>query len=664
MLDHGEVAWSPSNLQDGSWWYWRVRATREFHIPDELKRLYGPWSEASYFYTDFKGGKPPRAGPDLQKLGKLKSGEVTTSRDRGGSQTAWELPAAPQLLWPPSGVVLEGEEAMNPNLRASLSLAPADSVEFYVEIDRLPTFDGAFLQRSSDTPLMYEVLWNDVKYTGDRKDNDGDGFIDEEVVNGKDDDGDGLTDEDIHHPLDGKKWKIILIGTTFGLVAYFVLAAFGMPIFLIWGYVQSVNGIPHALLPQIIGALLARFYFWQRYGKQQWRRYAMVLSVGFGVGMALIGMLCAALAMIQQGCLYAHLLKALIVSRLRDIPSEYRDYLAKRIRPTLGQEGATLRWRGFWVGSFLSVFLAVGAPYGNMVVHSTYMSSDFSTPGAIFLFLALIGVFNLVWKLTGRHPVAAAAFAAAMTSAWLYAHWPFDNLQLHNPGLIFSTPLVISSLANAVLSARRQSLALNRAELILVYAMLMTVSALCTFGLSEQLPGTISAIFYYATPQNEWAEKLIPHLPRRSTVNDGADNTLFYEGAASPDIPYGAWVEPLLWWGVFLLALYVAMVSIAVILRRQWMERERLAYPAAQVGLAMIRGEDSERLVNGFFKRPSMWIGWSIPVIISGMRGMSRFGVNLPGCRRPGTSRPSTSCRCSCRSISSPSDSRTSSTLR
>ena len=300
VLDHGEVAWSPSNLQDGSWWYWRVRATREFHIPDELKRLYGPWSEASYFYTDFKGGNPPRAGPDLQKLGKLKSGEVTTSRDRGGSQTAWELPAAPQLLWPPSGVVLEGEEAMNPNLRASLSLAPADSVEFYVEIDRLPTFDGAFLQRSSDTPLMYEVLWNDVKYTGDRKDNDGDGFIDEEVVNGKDDDGDGLTDEDIHHPLDGKKWKIILIGTTFGLVAYFVLAAFGMPIFLIWGYVQSVNGIPHALLPQIIGALLARFYFWQRYGKQQWRRYAMVLSVGFGVGMALIGMLCAALAMISK----------------------------------------------------------------------------------------------------------------------------------------------------------------------------------------------------------------------------------------------------------------------------------------------------------------------------------------------------------------------------
>ncbi|MFH1567278.1 MAG: hypothetical protein ABIL09_04700, partial [Gemmatimonadota bacterium] len=61
-----------------------------------------------------------------------------------------------------------------------------------------------------------------------------------------------------------------------------------------------VNGIPHALLPQIGGALLARFYFWRRYGKQELRRYAMVLGVGFGVGMSLIGMFCAALAMVSK----------------------------------------------------------------------------------------------------------------------------------------------------------------------------------------------------------------------------------------------------------------------------------------------------------------------------------------------------------------------------
>jgi hypothetical protein len=203
-------------------------------------------------------------------------------------------------MWPPRAEVLEGLGAANPNFKAAVEAAPGDSLEFYFEVDLKPTFDGPFLQRSSDKPMMYEVLWMDVKYTGDQKDNDGDGLTDEEVKNLADDDGDGLVDEDLHHPLGGKKWKIILFGCGFGLVAYFSLAALGMPIFLIWGYVQSVNGIPHALLPQIFGALLARFYFWKRYGKQEWRRRAMVLSVGFGVGMALVGMLCASLAMINK----------------------------------------------------------------------------------------------------------------------------------------------------------------------------------------------------------------------------------------------------------------------------------------------------------------------------------------------------------------------------
>ncbi|MCE2449447.1 MAG: hypothetical protein J4F35_13995, partial [Candidatus Latescibacteria bacterium] len=44
--------------------------------------------------------------------------------------------------------------------------------------------------------------------------------LDEELLNNEDDDGDGLIDEDTHHPLDGKKWPIILGGAGFGLTAY------------------------------------------------------------------------------------------------------------------------------------------------------------------------------------------------------------------------------------------------------------------------------------------------------------------------------------------------------------------------------------------------------------------------------------------------------------
>ncbi len=474
VVPGGHAVWSPSNLQDGRWWYWRARTTRDLGVPDQAKREYADWSQSGYFYTNFEEGGEPPPIPDV-------------AREIEAAVGAVEAAEIPRLVWPPNGMAID---TPNPNFRAEVDLAPGDTLDFYFEVDRLPTFDGEFLQRSSDRPLLFEVLWEDLRFTGDRKDNDGDlnielivdhvdpgGFgnqlgievgdllravngakirlaewdetripgqvedffrqgtdslfallqrdekiltkaveripgeslgmtfkadtafvntwteyeevsvatvidkgiggrlgieigdrvlavngekisddlwrseevvsaiedlvqqtatqvrfeweregelrnglvdlgqvselglsytpgdttgIDEELPNMLDDDGDGLIDEDIGHPIDGKKWKIILFGASFGLGAYSILALAGMPIFLIWGYVQSVNGIPHALIPQIIGALLARHYFWNKYGKQEWRRYAMVLSVGFGVGMSLIGMFCAALAMIKK----------------------------------------------------------------------------------------------------------------------------------------------------------------------------------------------------------------------------------------------------------------------------------------------------------------------------------------------------------------------------
>ena len=474
VVPKGQAVWSPSNLQDGRWWYWRARTTRDLGVPDPAKREYGPWSRTGYFYTSFEGEDSPAIPDGIDGLDNI-------------SAISADNVSVPDLLWPPDGLSID---TPNPNFRIATELAAGDSVDFYFEVDRLPTFDGEFLQRSSDVPLLFEVLWEDLRFTGNRKDDDGDlnipvivdgvegegvgsllqlesgdrllafngdklriqewdsqlipfqvqasfmrgrdslyvewdrgdrrwrksverdpdealglefkadtsfveswtvydgvkvgnvspgglgsrlgmqtgdhilsingleiaedlwrseqvaaaisqilretgqqclvewergdehlsgrlpfadnrpmGLtyvdgvvegIDEEVLNNVDDDGDGLVDEDIGHPTDGKKWPIILFGAGFGLTAYFTLAFMGMPIFLVWGYVQSVNGIPHFLIPQIIGALLGRYYFWSRYGKQEWRRYAMVLSVGFGVGMSLIGMFCAALAMIKK----------------------------------------------------------------------------------------------------------------------------------------------------------------------------------------------------------------------------------------------------------------------------------------------------------------------------------------------------------------------------
>jgi hypothetical protein len=317
----------------------------------------------------------------------------------------------------------------------------------------------------------------------------------------------------------------------------------------------------------------------------------------------------------------------------RVVPSAYAAFLHNRLNPTGQQTQTGLSWRGFWTGTFLSFFLAIGAPYASMVMHASFMALDFNTPGAIFLFLILIGGLNVIYKLASRRVSTAAVLCAFAVGGFLFWYWPINDLDPHSPSVVFNVFLVLSAVLNLPLTIRGSSLALNRSELVLVYVMLLIVSALCTMGLSYQLMPILTALFYYASPENKWEEKLFPHLPKHNImVDDGDENRSFYEGIESTggSIPYDAWVEPLLWWGVFLLGLYTCMVCAAVILRRQWMERERLPYPLMQVGQAMIDGEEEGRLSNRLFRDPVMWMGAAIPLFIGSLRAFSRYHVGIP----------------------------------
>ena len=74
----------------------------------------------------------------------------------------------------------------------------------------------------------------------------------------------------------GEKWPILVLGAVFGLGFYAILGIFGMPVFFIWGYIRAVASAGAAtfftLITEVIGALLAKYYFWPRYGTQQWRQ--------------------------------------------------------------------------------------------------------------------------------------------------------------------------------------------------------------------------------------------------------------------------------------------------------------------------------------------------------------------------------------------------------
>ncbi len=219
----------------------------------------------------------------------------------------------------------------------------------------------------------------------------------------------------------------------------------------------------------------------------------------------------------------------------RSIPSLYNAYLVSRREANLSGASARsgLSMRGFWVGSFLCFFLAIGSPYANMAMRASNMSFDFNTPGAIFLFFVLIGLINTLFKWVARSVVLCTGVASLAILAFSGHYLHVGSIDIYKPGFWFAAFLVVSLWLSIPVVGRGLSLALNRAELVLVYVMLMVVSSLCTMGMTQQLLPAITAFFYYATPENKWIEKLLPLASERVLFDDGHQSEGFYEGGGT-----------------------------------------------------------------------------------------------------------------------------------
>ena len=161
-------------------------------------------------------------------------------------------------------------------------------------------------------------------------------------------------------------------------------------------------------------------------------------------------------------------------------------------------------------------------------------------------------------------------------------------------------------------------------EILVIFSMLLMVSAVSTGGLLISLIPHIAGFANYATPENEWGSKVLPLLPDGIVIKDRSALKGFFEGLGPGEpVPYGAWISPLCAWLVLLSAFYFTTISIVVILRKRWVEQERLSFPLAQLPLTMVAGEPGDRplLHNGIF-----WFGFGV----SGLVGSSSSPLFRP----------------------------------
>ena len=96
------------------------------------------------------------------------------------------------------------------------------------------------------------------------------------------------------------KLPLVIGGFVFCVSSYSFLAVMKLPTLLIYGVVRGLGSLPHAIFPEMIGALLSQYYFGPKFGMRRWKQYATVLSAGYACGMGLVGMGAVAFALIGQ----------------------------------------------------------------------------------------------------------------------------------------------------------------------------------------------------------------------------------------------------------------------------------------------------------------------------------------------------------------------------
>ena len=180
--------------------------------------------------------------------------------------------------------------------------------------------------------------------------------------------------------------------------------------------------------------------------------------------------------------------------------------------------------------------------------------------------------------------------------------------------------LFVLVILNALLKRCIPSIAFHPSELLIVYVMLSIATAIFGHDLILVMIQNLSA-FWFATPENQWAVLFGKHLPHWLSVVDARALIGYQHGEPTlyNEINLKAWLIPGAFWGGFLIILLLVLICINTIVRKQWTENEKLAYPIIQLPLELARGG------TGLLGNRGLWLGFALAGgmdVINGVHGI------------------------------------------
>ncbi len=209
------------------------------------------------------------------------------------------------------------------------------------------------------------------------------------------------------------------------------------------------------------------------------------------------------------------------------------------------------------------------------------------------------------------------------------------------PISVFALLLIAVGVINPALSLLRKSWRFRPAEIAWIFLAMLVSCSICGRGLMETLTQSLALPAYYRQQYPNWQSRRILELAPAAMLvvpEPGAEHVTrdFRLGMGKEgenirlgDIPWRHWRRPLGTWLPLVMLLAVSSICLALIVHRQWLVREHLRYPIAEVASTLMAPGPGGG-VGPIFRSKPFWVGLGVVLFIHILGGTRQWYPNTP----------------------------------
>ncbi len=231
---------------------------------------------------------------------------------------------------------------------------------------------------------------------------------------------------------------------------------------------------------------------------------------------------------------------------------------------------------------------------------------------------------KITWRaiILGLLPIPLNVYLVVQTETVWTTQYPTTMSILFNA--VFT--LFLFTLLNLFLIRFYPRWQLTQGELLTIYLMVTLACVVCGHDLLQATMCILGHATWFATAENEWQSLFFRYIPQWIAVADKDALRGYYEGTSNffEAAHIHAWLIPILSWTLFFSALAFSMMMLSVILRKQWIEYEKLSYPMILLPFEMTKG-------TSFYRNRLLWIGVAIGLGVDLINGLNYLYPQIPG---------------------------------